>query len=229
MNTVLVVSAHPDDEILGCGGTMARHIDDGDTVHVLIVAEGATSRDTVRDQDGRSDELAALKTAGREAAKVIGCQAPVFLGLPDNRLDSIDLIDVIKPIEDAVAEIKPNIVYTHHGGDLNIDHMIVNRAVVTACRPIPGTTVTSLYTFEVPSSTDWGGVLSSRPFHPTRFVNISENIEQKNSALKAYDSEMRDFPHARSYRSIEALATHRGAMCGVNAAEAFEVIRELIV
>jgi N-acetylglucosamine malate deacetylase 1 len=228
MNTVLVVAAHPDDEILGCGGTMARHIADGDMVHVLIVAEGATSRDTVRNQSGRSDELSALKDAGLRAASVIGCKAPVFLGLPDNRLDSLDLIDVIKPIESVMAEIKPNIVYTHHGGDMNIDHVIVNRAVLTACRPIPGATVTSLFTFEVPSSTDWGAAVSPRMFHPVRFVNISKSLEQKNSALECYESEMREFPHARSYRSVKSLAVHRGTMCGVEVAEAFEVVRQLV-
>lgn len=228
MNTVLVVAAHPDDEVLGCGGTMARHAAEGDRVHILIVAEGATSRDSVRDKDGRGDELEALREAGRRAAGIVGGQAPTFIGLPDNRLDSLDLIDVIKPIESAIAEIGPNIVYTHHSGDLNIDHAIVNRAVVTACRPLPGTPVKSIYTFEVPSSTDWGSAISPRPFRPNRYVDIARQLEQKISALECYEAEMREFPHARSYQSVRALATHRGAVCGVEAAEAFEIIRELI-
>ena len=137
MRSILVVAAHPDDEILGCGGVLASHAAKGDTVHILIVAEGATSRDSRRDPHAREPELAGLKAAASCAASAIGAESPRLLGLPDNRLDSLPLLDVIKPVEAVVEAVAPEIVYTHHAGDLNVDHRIVHQAVVTACRPLP--------------------------------------------------------------------------------------------
>ena len=125
---VLVVAAHPDDEILGCGGVLARHAAKGGRVHVLIVAEGVTSRDARRDPQGREPDLAALKAAAARAAAATSAEEPQMLGLPDNRLDSLPLLDVIKPIEAVVEAVKPEIVYTHHAGDLNVDHRIVHQA-----------------------------------------------------------------------------------------------------
>ncbi len=226
MTSILVVAAHPDDEILGCGGTLAWHAARDDTVHVLIVAEGATSRDSRRDPDGREPELTALKTATSLAAAAIGAEEPRMLGLPDNRLDTLPLLDVIKPIEAIVDAVKPEIVYTHHAGDLNVDHRIVHQAVVTACRPLPGAPVRAIYAFETPSSTEWQ--TAGAAFRPQRWVDIEPFLRCKMRALEAYEAEMRPFPHARSFDAVEALARWCGASAGLKAAECFMIVRELV-
>ena len=222
MSSVLVVVAHPDDEILGCGGTLARHTASGDTVHLLIVAEGATSRDPNRD----FGDTAALKAAASRAAVAIGAEAPRMLGLPDNRLDTLALLDLIKPIEAVVEAVMPEIVYTHHAGDLNVDHRIVHQAAVTACRPLPASSVRAIYAFETVSSTEWqsGGDL----FRPQRWVDIEPFLENKRRALDAYAAEMRPFPHARSHQAVSALARTRGMAAGLTAAECFMVVREVV-
>lgn len=216
---VLVVAAHPDDELLGVGGTLARHARAGDAVHVLICGEGATSRDA----DART-EVEALQAAARAAAATVGARPPVLLGLPDNRLDTLARLDVIKAIDDVVREVVPEIVYTHHAADLNVDHRIVHEAVCVATRPLPGCGVRAVYCFETVSSTEWG----MSTFRPVRFVDVSATLEVKLAALRCYPMEMREFPHARSLPAVEALARWRGATAGVAAAEAFEVQRELL-
>ena len=226
MTSILVVAAHPDDEILGCGGTLAWHAARGDTVHVLIVAEGATSRDSRRDPEGRDAELTGLRAAASCAASTIGADEPRMLGLPDNRLDGLPLLDVIKPVEAVVEAVAPEIVYTHHAGDLNVDHRIVHQAVVTACRPLPGSSVRAIYAFETPSSTEWQS--AGEAFRPQRWVDIEPFLRCKMRALEAYEAEMRPFPHARSFDAVEALARWRGASAGLKAAECFMVVRELV-
>ena len=226
MGSVLVVAAHPDDEILGCGGVLASHAAKGDTVHVLIVAEGATARDARRGPEGREPELTALRASASRAASVIGAEEPRLLGLPDNRLDTLPLLDVIKPIEAVVEAVAPEIVYTHHGGDLNVDHRIVHQAVVTACRPLPRSPVRAIYAFETVSSTEWQS--AGDAFRPQRWVDIEPFLRLKLQALEAYKAEMRPFPHARSFEAVEALARVRGAAAGLMAAECFMVVREVV-
>lgn len=225
---ILIVAAHPDDEVLGCGGVAARHAKRGDTVDVLIVAEGATARGSQRDTSAHADELAALKEAARGAAKILGTRPPRFGGLPDNRLDEVPLLDVVKLIESAGAEVRPETVYTHHAGDLNVDHQVIARAVVTAFRPLPGASVRSVYAFETVSSTEWAFQAVEPAFCPSRFEDISDVMGLKRAALECYAREMRPFPHPRSIEAIEALARFRGASVGVAAAEAFCVIREVV-
>jgi LmbE family N-acetylglucosaminyl deacetylase len=213
--TVLVVAAHPDDEVLGVGGTIARHVDQGEQVHILILGEGATSR------DGSQGDVQKLREAACEAASVLGAESPHFAALPDNRLDTIALLDLVQAIEASVQSITPTTVYTHARCDLNVDHELVSRAVATACRPLPESNVQAIYAFETPSSTEWG----QSPFSPSRFVNISEQFARKREALGHYSSEMRAFPHARSLEAVEALARWRGTTAGVPLAEAFETVR----
>ena len=230
MNTprrVLVAAAHPDDEILGCGGTLAAHAAAGAEVHVLIVAEGATARERKGAAGSRTGEVEALRASARLAAQTIGAQTPLFLGLPDNRLDSLPLLDIIKPIEDALAEIGPAILYTHHFGELNVDHCLVHRAVATACRPLPNSTVRRILAFETPSATEWMSPGAGAAFQPNWFVDISRTLDRKMEALRHYESEMRPFPHARSREGVKALATLRGAQAGVSAAESFMLVREI--
>ena len=228
MNSVLVVAAHPDDEVLGCGGTIARHVDQGDTVNVLIVAEGATSRSPRRNRDADKIQLSALTKAAENASHILGVSKLSILELPDNRLDSMDRLDLIKIVESYIAEYKTSIVYCHHSGDVNIDHRRVHEAVVTASRPVPGQLVKTLYSFEVQSSTEWQPPGSSFPFQPNLFVDITDQWERKKAALHAYADEMRPWPHSRSIESVEHLARWRGSQVGVSAAEAFCLMRSLI-
>lgn len=223
--SVLVVAAHPDDEILGCGGTICRHSEAGDDVNILILAEGATSRDEHRDPDRHKSYMSGLQDAANCAAEILGARRPVFGGLPDNRLDSIDLLDVTKLIEREIARIDPHIVYTHHSSDLNLDHWVTHRATLTACRPIHGTRLRTLRTFEVLSSTEWAAPGAATTFAPMFFVDVTTVLDRKLRALEAYGAEMRPFPHPRSYEAVRALAAWRGASSGVAAAEAFQLIR----
>lgn len=219
--TILIVASHPDDEILGAGATLARHTAEGDAVHILILAEGATSRPGA----GGAAETAALRQAAEGAARAVGAATPRLLGLPDNRLDSLDLLDVVQPIERVIADLQPCTVYTHFHGDLNRDHGVTAEAVEIACRPLPGQTVRTLYAFETMSSTEWG--IADGAYSPNHFVDIAAHLDAKIRALRCYESEMRPFPHARSYEAIDALARLRGAQVGMPAAEAFMIRREL--
>jgi N-acetylglucosamine malate deacetylase 1 len=216
--TVLVIAAHPDDEALGCGGTIARHNRDGDSVHVLFVADGETSR------VGAAPDLRRRATAER-ASKILGARLPSFLDLPDQRLDTLSLLDVIRKIELVITSLRPAIVYTHHGGDLNADHRIVHQAVMTAMRPMPGSTYKAIFAFEVASSTEWSSTAIGEAFRPNHFVDITAFVDLKTKALEAYDAEMRSFPHARSYEGLKSLSTIRGVNSGFEAAEAFVTLR----
>lgn len=227
-NSVFVVAAHPDDEVLGCGGSIARHADAGDHVHVLIMAEGATSRQQQRDRGQVDTELNDLAFAAQKAGEILGARGVELLDLPDNRLDSIDRLDLVKLIEARIERYQPQIVYTHHAGDVNIDHRRLHEAVVTACRPTPGHSVKLLLSFEVASSTEWQPPGSAPAFQPNWFVDITNQWERKRLALEAYASEMRHWPHARSIQALEHLARWRGAQVGVEAAEAFCLLRQLV-
>ena len=227
LNRVLVVAAHPDDEVLGCGGTIARHADLGHEVQVLIVAEGATSRQLQRDRLSVGDELSALAQSAKAAGSILGAAGVELLDLPDNRLDSIDRLDLIKHIEQRINRHQPQVVYVHHAGDVNVDHRRLHEAVVTACRPTPGHPVRRLLSFEVASSSEWQPTGSAPPFQANWFVDISAQWQRKREALLAYASEMRPWPHARSIKALEHLAHWRGAQVGVEAAEAFCLLRQM--
>lgn len=222
---ILVVAAHPDDEILGCGGTMARHARSGDRVHVLILAEGLTSRNwpaPVSSADQRA--LVELQKIARKANSAVGVKDVEFGGFPDNRMDSLDLLTVVKRVEQSISRVNPDIVYTHHAGDVNVDHQIASKATMTATRPIPGHPVKRLLFFEVVSSTHWQ--TSKRAgFYPSWFQDISSTLDSKIKALKVYEREMRPWPHARSYKAVQSLAEWRGSTAGLAAAEGFEVGR----
>jgi LmbE family N-acetylglucosaminyl deacetylase len=217
--TVLVVAAHADDEALGCGGTIAKHAAAGDRVYAVFVADGVTSR-----PGGEPEELKRRKQATGDACAILGVSTIEFLGLPDNRLDSLALLDIVQMLEEVIGRIRPDVVYTHHYGDLNVDHRITHQAAMTACRPLPGSTVREIYTFEVISSTEWNSA-GLAPFIPNLYVDIDEHIETKLKALEAYAPEMRAAPHSRSLEHARSLAKHRGNSVGVDAAEAFMVMR----
>lgn len=221
-NTVLIVAAHTDDEALGCGGTIARHAAEGDAVYAIFMADGVSSREKTNQRD-----LINRRSAAEIAREILGIQENFYLGFPDNRLDTTSLIDVIKQIERIIEIVRPNIIYTHHYGDLNVDHRITHQAVLTACRPMPGSSVKNIYSFEVMSSTEWSTPIAA-PFLPNHYVDIGRHLDKKMDALNAYQIEMRNVPHSRSLEHMKHLALHRGFTVGVEAAEAFYTVRTIL-
>lgn len=225
MKTILVIAAHPDDEVLGCGGTIARLTSEGSNVYTLILGEGVTSRDRKRDLAKRENEIAELKKQAENANRILGVKKVYTFDFPDNRFDSVPLLDIIKTIEETKDDLKPDIVFTHHIGDLNIDHQITFKAVMTAFRPTIDESVKEIYSFEIPSSTEWNEPSSLTYFMPDYFVDVNKSLEIKINALKEYKTELRDFPHPRSLNAVELNAKQWGVKIGFKAAEAFKTIR----
>lgn len=221
MAKVLVIAAHPDDEMLGCAGTMAKHSAQGDEVHILIMAEGATSRSLVRDREAHEEELSELSMAAYKAAKTVGAASVRLHNFADNRMDGENLLDVVKVVEEKIEKNRPSIIYTHHPSCLNVDHQVTHKAVVTACRALPDSGIETLLFFEIPSSSEWQVPTGGITFAPNWFVDISDTLDKKLAALTDYQSEMREFPHPRSLKAVEHLARWRGASSGFAAAEAF--------
>ena len=222
-HNILVVVAHPDDETLGAGGTLRKHVLDGDTVNVMSMTDGVGAR-----EDGGEKEANNRLEAAKEASNIIGFNWIENYNFEDNALDTYPNLEIIKAIEKIKNDIDPNIVYTHSGGDLNIDHTTVARSVLTAFRPQPKENCKEIRLFEVPSSTDYGHEEITGRFIPNLFIDINELWEEKERALKAYGSEMREYPHSRSIDAVKNLATIRGNQVGLAMAESFQVIRKII-
>lgn len=220
---VLVLAAHPDDEVLGCGGTIARLSSEGHKVTIAILGQGVASRYTT-DRVDINEEIERLRTKSREAARILGVDSVRHYDLPDNRFDSIDLLDVVKLVEEVGRQISPDEVYTQHGGDLNIDHNVTFRAAMTAFRPTPENHLRALYTYEVASSTEWAFSKFKPTFTPDTFWDISDYLDIKIKALSIYNTEMREFPHPRSIVAIRNQAAERGARVGMPIAEAFQTV-----
>ena len=216
---VLVVAAHSDDEALGCGGTIAKHVHEGDTVHTIFLTDGVSSRDKASSTESTQRSLATS-----EAQNILGVKKYHMLKFPDNQLDTVPLLEVVKKLERIIDDIGPQIIYTHSELDLNVDHQIAYRAVVTACRPYPGNKVKEIYCFEVLSSTEWNNS-SNGSFRPDRYVDITKHLDTKMKAINCYKNEMREIPHARSYDNVLNLAKYRGNSVGLKYAEVFQVIR----
>jgi LmbE family N-acetylglucosaminyl deacetylase len=222
---VLVLAAHPDDEVLGCGGTIALHVRRGDLVTIKFMTDGVGAR--TAHGEAAADIVDERSAAAWKAAAVLGVSRLEFGSFPDNALDTCRLLDLAKAIEAVIEAVAPDVVYTHFTGDLNIDHELTHRAVLTALRPMAGRPNPSIFCFEVPSSTEWAGAHMRPAFRPARYVDISTVMDIKLEALRAYDTELRPFPHPRSIEAVTALATVRGAASGLQRAEAFVVEREI--
>lgn len=223
---VLVIAAHPDDEVLGCGGTIARLASEGAAVSIFILANGLTSRadfDPARD----AARLPVHHERARRAGALLGAREVTFGGFPDQKLDTLPLLEITQAIEREIARVQPEIVFTQHGGDLNQDHVITFRATLTATRPMAGRPVKCVYAYEVASSTEWAFGQFEPRFQPSVFFAIAPQLETKIAAMQIYESETRAFPHPRSPEALRAIAARWGSTVGVNAAEAFACVRHL--
>lgn len=227
MNKILIIAAHPDDETLGCGGTIAKYTKRGDKVYCLFLGRGKTSRYPDQKTEAVEKAKTLLEKEAQEAAKILGILEIFFKDFPDQQYDTAGFLNVVKAIERIKERIKPNIVFTHHQGDLNLDHQITFKAALTACRPLKDETVKKIYSFEVPSSTEWGNPKGENYFRPNVFIDISNTFSKKIEALKAYKSELRDYPHPRSVKGLEIIAQYWGTVAGGELIEAFELIREI--
>jgi LmbE family N-acetylglucosaminyl deacetylase len=226
MNRNLVIAAHPDDEVLGCGGTITKLASQGEEVHILILATGLTSRAGF-DLEKTPDALQAHLERACRASALLGAKNVNFAGFPDQKMDTLPLLEIIHRIEAEIELIKPQTIFTHHGGDLNQDHVITFRATLTATRPMAGSVVRAVYAYEVPSSTDWAFQKFDPKFQPNLFHDITDTVAKKIQAMQIYESETREFPHPRSPEALEAIAKRWGSACGLKNAEAFETVREI--
>lgn len=223
---ILVIAAHPDDEVLGCGGTIARLAAEGHRVSILILGEGISSR--YNDPHEADPVLLKQLHAQAEAiGKFLGAAEVSLAKFPDNRFDTVPLLDIIKTVEAHVERIKPETIYVQHGGDLNVDHALTFRAVLTATRPMKGGSVKRVLAFEVGSSTEWAFQRFSPVFRPNAFQDITSTLEKKIAAMAMYEGESRPFPHPRSAQAIRAKAQTWGSVTGCDAAEAFDTIRDI--
>ena len=217
---ILVIGAHPDDEVLGLGGTLARHVQNGDSVFPLICANASQVRYA-------EEQREKLQLACEKSCAELGLQKPDFLGFPDQKLDTFSQIDITQAIEERIKKYQPEVVYTHHLGDINRDHQVLNEATLVATRPKPGGVVSRVLSYMVPSSTDWAPFTASRIFSPNWFVDISETIEVKLKAISHYSSEVPPYPHPRSLEAIRNQAKFWGSSIGFEYAEPFVLIRNL--
>ena len=219
-NNILIIAAHPDDEVLGVGGTILKHIENNHDVSVLILGDGEISKNK------EIDVLKKEKQA-KKVAKAMGVKYLFLEKFPDNQFDSISLLNITKKIEEIANKVKPSIVYTHHAYDLNIDHRLTFQAVVTACRPQPCFFVRKILTFEILSSTEWQTKNQANAFCPTEYNDITDFIDKKIEILRIYKDELKKYPHPRSVEGVRILAKYRGMEVGLQYAEAFQVIRNL--
>jgi len=221
-NKVLVVAAHPDDETIGCGGSLSRHAKEKDEIAVITLTNGVSSREQVIEKDLVNRNIAAEK-----AINILGANWIAKGDFPDNAMDSIPLLEIIKFIEEIKDKFDPDIIYTHSPSDLNVDHKIVTTATLTAFRPQPGERNSEIRLFETPSATDFSVEELDGTFSPNLFINIENFWQSKLDALSCYDTEIRDYPHSRSYKKIESLAQFRGSQSGLELAEAFMLVRKI--
>ncbi|PCJ61692.1 MAG: GlcNAc-PI de-N-acetylase [Rhodospirillaceae bacterium] len=225
---VTVIAAHPDDEVLGMSGTLARHRAMGDRVCILFMSDGVTGRDVVYDPVKRADEIEARRKAAQASADLIGVESIEFEGYPNLRMDRESLLDVTQRIEKRLERWDAEIVYTHHASDVNIDHRVTFDATLVACRPVPGRSIRSIRCFELGASTDYSVPTLGHPFEPNLFIDISDYLDIRRQMIECYDFEMRPAPFPRSQKILDANVTVRGSQVGLDAAEAFMEIRRII-
>lgn len=215
---ILIVASHPDDEILGCGGTLVK-LKSENQINVIFMTNGVSSRGK-----NKKEEIQQRKNSCLNLFRYLSLPEPIFFNFPDNQMDSVPLLKIIKKIEQKIRILKPTTIFTHYSNCLNIDHKITFDAVITACRPINKLSVRKILSFEIPSSTDWA-LYKDKNFQPNYFIDISKQINEKIKLIKFYKKELRNYPHSRSVRGIKSLASVRGISCGVKFAESFYLNR----
>ncbi len=218
-NKILIIAAHPDDEVLGCGGTILK-LKEKNNIRVIFLTDGVSARKSNKKMKNKR------KKECLDLFKYLKLDKPYFLNFPDNQLDKIPLLKIVKKIEKILVNFKPNIIFTHFENCLNIDHQIAYKATITACRPLKKSSVEKILSFEVLSSTDWAA-FNNKSFQPNYFVNITNQIKDKIKSISFYKSELRKYPHSRSLKAIETLSRSRGTSAGFKFAEAFFIVREL--
>lgn len=221
---ILIVAAHPDDEVLGCGATAKRLQSEGNEVYTLILSAGKASRH----EENLAEAQTKLKEELKKANDIIGAKETFTADFPDNAFDSVALIEIVKKIEAIKNEIKPDVIFTHHIGDMNVDHQLTHRAVLTATRPMKDEPVKEIYSFEIPSSTEWNSFNKDTAFIADVFFDITKTINTKLSAMAEYKSELREYPHPRSLQHIKELAKVNGTKVGLEFSENFMLIRKII-
>lgn len=223
---VLCVATHPDDEIIGVGGALARHEQEGDDVHVSILSEAEPARyDEITPEV--ETKMQERRAATRNACSVLGVESVTFHGFPDNSFDTVPLLDLVKAVEDEIRSHDPDVIYTHHYGDLNISHELTCRAVITAARPLPESNVEAILAYETLSTSEWSVPSTENVFQPTTFVDISDQLETKLEAFREHRTELREHPHPRNVTDVRRNAKLWGAKSGIQSAEPFELLREV--
>jgi len=213
-NRVMVIAAHPDDEVLGCGGVMALHIRAGHDVSVVIAA----GRSAEESGTGRSQS-----SMTQQALAELGVKDIAQLGLPDQKLDTLPILQIVQLLEREVERVLPTVIYVHHHGDVNRDHRVIHEAAMVATRPTRDH-INVVYAYETASSTEWG---YPRSFNPDTFVDIGDVLEMKTRAMELYSDELRDYPHPRSIEGLRAKAVHTGVANCLGPMEAFVTIRRI--
>ena len=221
--TILVISAHPDDEVLGLGGTISKYSSSND-IFLLILSDG----ESARHKEKNLDKISEREKNAKEAAKILGIKKVIFSRFEDQMLDSIPIKNICKSIEEVIAEFNPTIVFTHHKGDVNQDHRRCFEASMIAVRPTSDKSIKKIYTYSVLSSSEWSGPFQDSAFLPNTFVDIEGHLEKKILAMQKYSNELELFPHPRSVEMIKSEAKFWGSSVGLNAAESFFLVREII-
>lgn len=225
MKKILVIAAHPDDEVLGMGGTVARLADEGVECHLLIVTDGSSAQ--YRDSDHLQEIIAAKKLETKNCADMLGFKSIHYGELPDMKLDMTPHIAINQIIEKVIEEVRPDTVFTHFWGDVNKDHQEVYKSTLVAVRPVFGQVVKELYCYRVPSSTEWTPNKADTMFLPNYFVDIHQYAEQKYKAFACYSTELRDYPHPRSVQYLRETDKSAGLRVGLPSAEEFMLLRKL--
>ena len=219
MKKIAAIFAHPDDEILGCGATMSKYSQKGSEINVMLLTNGYKSRESNKFSKDEFDQQI------MDSLKKVGCLSLKKCDFPDNKMDSVPMLDIVKEIEEFLLNKKPDVIFTHFSGDLNIDHRVVFNAVITAARPIRFKG--KIYSSEINSSTEWN--YSNNNFRPNVYESVDNHIDKKMEAMKIHKNELEDWPHPRSIQGIKNLSKLRGQEAGLNCAEAFMLIREIKV